>query len=105
MQYALIIAYSSIEQFEKIAKLDENGVNNVEIESFLMRFKQQLQSTLKKLIRLCMNKPADEKLIGTYKKLYGMTLQPPQKTEDFVIFSQHLKFILEEIKKSSFTRR
>lgn len=96
LNIALSFACATIEQFQKIEKLDESNANTVQLKQFEMH----LQTILRQLIRTSINKQCDATLITTYKRLYSDTLQPTVKRDNFVIFAQHLKKLLENIQKS-----
>lgn len=98
LQVGLAIATGSVDQFDKIAKMDAKTASDM--ESTLKKFELQLQSLLKKLVRVCMNKQADGKLLTAYKKLYSLTLQSSQAKENVLVFAEHLRHMLETIKES-----
>lgn len=85
----------------KIEKLNDSSNSNQEIIAILKRFEVGLQSVLKKLIRLCMNKPTSGKATEAYKQLYSLTLKNVSKDDgNYALFAQHLGNVLENIKQS-----
>lgn len=86
----------------KIENLNDSSSSNVEIIAILKRFEIVLQTALKKLIRLCMNKPNSGKITETYKKLYSLTLKNITRDDNgnYVAFAQHLINVLQNIKQS-----
>lgn len=103
LETALTIAHHSIDQLIKIENINDcsSSSSSADIVAILKRFEIGLQSTLKKLIRLCMNKPSSGKLTETYKQMYSLTLKNVSKDDgDHVAFAQHLQKVLESIRKS-----
>lgn len=96
---ALAVACASIEQFHKIDKLDESNATTVNAQ--LKQFEMHMQTILKQLVRVSMIKQCDATLITTYKRLYSETLQASVIRDNFVLFAQHLKKILENIQQSN----
>lgn len=102
LESGLTIAHSSIDQLMKVEHLTDSSNSNAEIMAVLKRFEIVLQTTLKKLIRLYMNKPNSGKITETYKKLYSLTLKRVAKEADgnYAVFAQHLIDVLQNIKQS-----
>lgn len=101
LEMALTIAHNSIDQLIKIENLDDSSSSSVEIIAVLKRYEESLQTVLKKLIRLCMNKPNNGNVTETYKKLYSLTLKNVSRDDgNYVAFAQHLRNVLEHIKVS-----
>lgn len=99
MQMFFKIACSQIEQLKKIEKFDENSVGLLDIS--LRQLELHLQTMLKHLIKLSMNKQCDASVIDSYKRVYSSTLQtPPTVKENSLLFAKHLRNVLEEIEKS-----
>lgn len=92
---ALLLACNSIDQFKKFEKLDDSSSGN--IIGSLKQFEQQLQTNLRHLIKVSMNKQCDQAMISRYKRLYSLTLQSPANKDNFVIFAKHLSDILIEV--------
>lgn len=105
LEVALTIAHNCIDQLMKIKNLNDSSSStnsSAEIIGVLKRFEDSLQTVLKKLIRLCMNKPNSDKITETYKKLYRLTLKNASREDgNYVAFAQHLRNVLERIKKST----
>lgn len=81
-------------------KFDENNATTLLAQ--MKQFEMHLQTILKQLIRVTMNKQSDATLISTYKRLYIETLQANAvNRDDFVIFAQHLIKIMENILQSN----
>lgn len=99
LQTALSIAYESIDQFDKIEKLDDNSVNNH--IAILKQFEAHIQTILKHLIQVSINKQCDANSVAEYKRLYSLTLQMSIKRDDLLAFSAHLKNILQIIQQSA----
>lgn len=102
LEMALTIAHNSIDQLLKIESLDDSSSSSAEIIGVLKRFELSLQTVLKKLIRLYMNKPNSDKFTETYKKLYSLTLKNVSREDgNYAAFAQHLRNVLEHIKEST----
>lgn len=82
-------------QSQAIFKCIEKLMMTQQFEETLIKFEQLLQSTLKKLIKLCMlTKIATEK-IPVYKNIYSMTLRSPERL-DTLKLCKHLLSVLEK---------
>lgn len=99
LQTALSIAYESIDQFDKIEKLDDNSVNNH--IAILKQFESHIQTILKHLIQVSINKQCDLSSVAEYKRLYSLTLQSSIKRDELLAFSAHLKNMLQIIQQSA----
>lgn len=100
LHMGLSIVCASIDQFRKFENFDEN--NATILIDQMKQFEMHLQTILKQLIRVTMNKQSDVTLIAEYKRLYIETLQTNAVNRDnFVIFTQHLIKILENIRQSN----
>lgn len=100
LQTAVSIACETVDQFEKIGELDvtkDDPKFNVEI---LKQFELSLQTILKHLIQVSINKHSDASSIAEYKRLYSLSLQSSAQKEDFLQFSSHLKNLLQAIQQS-----
>lgn len=93
LQAAISISCETIEQFEKLEKLDDPK-RNAEI---LKQFELYVQKILKHLIQVSINKQSDASSIAEYKRLYSLSLQSSAQKEDFLQFSTHLKNLLQTI--------
>lgn len=99
MQSALALLHGSIEELKKIEK-NEDALGSSDLGELLNKFENRLQSLLKKLVKFCLNKQSDDKSVETYKSIYTMALRSTKNKENIKLFSQHLRDILENVKKS-----
>lgn len=99
LQTALLIVCESIDQFDKIEKLDDNSVSNH--IGILKQFELHLQTILKHFIQVSINKQCDANAVNEYKRLYSLTLQTAIKRDDLMEFSAHLQNILRIIQQSA----
>lgn len=100
LQVAISIACETIDQFEKIEKLDANDDDRKRIAEILKQFELNLQTILKHLIQVSINKQSDASSIAEYKRLYSLSLQSSAPRQDFLQFASHLKKLLQTIRQT-----
>lgn len=96
LQTALKITSECRDLLQKIEQTED--ANSEDVIEILKNFENQLQLTLKKLIRICMNESSSGQHLDNYKKVYGMTLQATDHTQNYVNFAKHLRNVLNQIK-------
>lgn len=96
LQTALAIACDSIDQFDKIDK-----INARTFPALLKQFELHLQTILKHSIQVSINKQCSASSISELKQLYSLTLQLSIKKDDVLAFSAHLKNVLQVIKQAA----
>lgn len=96
---ALFIACESIEQFDKIEKLDDSSAaTHIAV---LKQFELILQTILKHLIQVSISKQCDASIVAERKRLYCLSLQSSKKKDELLDFATHLKTVLQTIQQSA----
>lgn len=101
LQTAISMACEMIDQFEKIGKWDDNIDASKRNYDILKQFELHLQTVLKHLIQLSINRQSDANAIVEYKRLYSSSLQSGIRKGGFLEFSSHLKNLLQAIQQTA----
>lgn len=99
LQTALAIACESVEQLDRIDQLIARTLPTI-----LKQFELHLQTILKRLIQVSINKQCSTSSISELKQLYSRTLQLYSlsiKKDDALKFAGHLKNVLQMIRRSA----
>lgn len=92
---ALRLASSSMEQLDKIDKIDELSIASM-LEN-MEKLEKHVQTSLKQLIRIAMNRQSDPINVSRYKQLYSSAIQSPVDRSSLNAYAEHLKIILSDI--------
>lgn len=101
LQTSLSILHGSTAILDQVDNGEFDKTDNTTVGSARVAFKQfelKMQLILKKSIKFCLTKSADNENAKLLKDLYGMTLRAP-KEGDAMELVLHLKSILEKLEK------